>query len=354
MAIPPLPPLRIRETDGAPNVIPVFEIVLSNATLTDLGGGSVGIGAAQGQAAITFPLITGSGGTSINYVGSGGMVLGVPTGGGTTLEYKVLTAGANITITHAGSTMTFAATTGAAATGLATTAELYICVANTDSLSSERALTAGLGITIADSGAGAGIYVQAATPFLVSSNRTLTAVYPVQSGGNLGADRSFNVDTAFLVSTNRVLTAGSGLTGGGNLSADRTFSVNTNVRDKIVTFFAVGTLSTAMNGEEIRVYSPYNQEVRDVRLAVTGTPVGANILCQLYQFPTAVAAGSAFYSAGSRPIITTGNAAGIGSAGGDLLNNVLHAGSYLGWSLDQTGTTASGQFMTMTVLLRTS
>ena len=146
MPIPPLPPLRIRETDGAPNVIPVFEIVLSNNTLTDLGAGVVGIGAG-----------------------------------------------------------------GAAG---ASTAETYIVIANTDSLAFERALTAGLGITLADSGAGAGVYVQAATPFLVSSNRTLTAVYPVLSGGNLGADRSFHVDTAFLLNSGAFpILAGSGGTG---------------------------------------------------------------------------------------------------------------------------------------------
>ena len=321
MAVPPLPPLRIREADASPNVIPVFEIVVSNGTLTNLGGGRVEL-----------------------------------------------------------------ATGGAGGTAGASTAELYVVIANTNSLSTERALTAGVGITIADSGANAAVYVEAATPFLVSSNRTinttapvagggnlgadrtltvdtaflvgstrtLTTTYPLAGGGNLSADRTFTVDTAFLVTSSRVLTAGSGLSGGGNLGADRSFSVNTNVRDKLVAFFAAGTLTTTMRAEEIRVYAPCNQELREIRLAVTTTPVGANILVQLYQFPSPTGAGSAFYSAGSRPVITTGNAAGMGSGGGDLLNTTFFAGSWLGFSVDQIGTTSTGGDMTLSVLLRTS
>ena len=95
-------------------------------------------------------------------------------------------------------------------------------------------------------------------------------------------------------------------------------------------------------------------ELRDIRLAVTTTPVGANILVQFYQFPSATGAGSAFYSSGSRPIITTGNAAGIGSGGGDLLNTTAFVGSWLGFSIDQIGTTSTGQDMTLTALLRSS
>ena len=48
MPVPPLPPIRIREVDGSPNVIPVFEIVVSNNTLENLGGGSVSIGVPSG------------------------------------------------------------------------------------------------------------------------------------------------------------------------------------------------------------------------------------------------------------------------------------------------------------------
>lgn len=76
-----LPPLRVRETDGSPNVIPVYDIVLStNLTLINKGGGVIAISATTGaggtsQAPITFPLIVGSGGTgTADEFGSGGIV----------------------------------------------------------------------------------------------------------------------------------------------------------------------------------------------------------------------------------------------------------------------------------------
>ena len=43
------PPLRIRENDGSPDVIPVFDIILSsNLTLVDRGGGVVVMSATTG------------------------------------------------------------------------------------------------------------------------------------------------------------------------------------------------------------------------------------------------------------------------------------------------------------------
>ena len=36
-----IPPLRVREADGSPNVIPVFDMSLAGATLTNLGAGVV-------------------------------------------------------------------------------------------------------------------------------------------------------------------------------------------------------------------------------------------------------------------------------------------------------------------------
>ena len=75
-----LPPLRIREADGSPNAIPVYEIVVSNGTLTNLGGGRVGLatgaGAGCGQDPITFPLIVGSGGTGQTTLTNRGILIG--------------------------------------------------------------------------------------------------------------------------------------------------------------------------------------------------------------------------------------------------------------------------------------
>ena len=185
----------------------------------------------------------------------------------------------------------------------------------------------------------------------VRADRLITTTFPLAGGGDLTADRTASVDTAFLVTSARTITAGSGLTGGGDFGADRVFSVNTNVRDKVLGFFASGTVSTVMRAEEMRMYIPFNMEYRDTRLAVTTTPVGANIIIQTYQFGTPVSVGSAFYSAANRPTVMTGGSVGTGGA---LLNTVLFAGSYLGFSVDQVGTTSTGQDLTITVIVRTS
>ena len=63
MPIPPLPPLRVRDADSDPNLLPIFEIVFSGATLTRVGNtgvqvrvdsGAGGTGAPAGIRAITY------------------------------------------------------------------------------------------------------------------------------------------------------------------------------------------------------------------------------------------------------------------------------------------------------------
>ena len=217
------PPLRIREEDSSPNAIPVYEIVVSNGTLTQDGPGRV-------------RLATGAGGAGVVY---------------------------------------------------AATANQYVTLALAADLTQERVLSASSGLTQVDGGANGNVFL----------------------------------------------------------------SVNTNVRDKVLGFFAAGTLTTVMQAASARIYAPFNMEVRDLRLACVTTPVGANIIVQLYQLSNPVAAGSAFFSSANRPIIATGGAIGSAST---FANTVLFAGSYLGFSIDQIGTTSTGESMTITVVLRTS
>ena len=538
------PPLRVRETDGDPNVIPVFEIICSNGTITEvspgvirlatgtgaqgpagsgmgigstvaagtlgsvlfvgssnslaispstfywnetsflLGVGTsaptvtldvVGTGRVTGALVLTtdassaghavranrtltavypiqsggnltadrsfaldtafvlnsgaFPILSGSGGTGITVVGSGGMLLGVSTGGAT-LEYKVLTAGNNVTITHGGSTVTIASLQTNTGNIYAATGNTYVLIGNAADLTADRALTADLGIALVDSGANGQVYVQVGTPFVVTSNRTINTTEPLRGGGNLGADRTLTIAAAGVnsagalssadwvtfnnkVAATRAVNTTEPLRGGGDFSADRTLtivaagvnsagalssadwaafnvkasssltfvmyaaegglsaekvlvgstgltadsagnyllSVNPNVRDKLFTFFAASTLSTAMRAEEARVYVPFAMELRDVRLACTTTPVGANIVVNLSQFATPVASGSAIWASADRAIIATGGS--VGSAA-TVTGITLMAGSWLGFSLDQVGTTSSGQDLTITVISRTS
>lgn len=248
------PPLRVREADGSPNLIPVYELIISGATLTR-----------QGATGARLLIDSGAGAT------------GAPTGG----EYVAYAANADLT--------------------------------------AERVLTAGSSVTIRTDASN--IYVSAIT----------SGFAPVT----------------------RLLTAGSGLTGGGSLEADRTFAVGTNVREKVFAFFAAGTLSTVMRAEETRVYAPFNMEVREVRLAVTTTPVGQAIIVDVGQFPTPTGTLASFYATDSRPTVGVGVAAGSGT-GGALTTTTLYSGSYLGIQVAQVGTTSTGMDLTVTVLVRTS
>lgn len=352
MPVPPLPPLRIREDDGSPNAIPVFEIIVTNGTLTNLGGGRVrlatgGAGAGggdPGQVTVGSPFFESIGGglvfaetdqtlaqdASQLFWDNAGNRLGI----GTSVPAVILDVVGSARVSGQLILTLDAVSAGHAVRANRTLTAVYPVL-------SGGALTADRSFHVD-------------TAFLVTSTRTLTAVYPVQSGGNLGADRSFNVDTAFLVTSNRLVSAGLGLTGGGNLGADRSFAVNANVRRSTAGFFAGGNLSTTMIPEEARVYVPHNIDITNVWLAVTTTPVGANILVQLYQFPSPISTGSAFFSAGSRPILATGNAAGIGSEGGAYLNYVAFAGSWLGFTLDQAGSTTAGSNLTINIVGITS
>ena len=207
--IPPLPPLRIKESDGSPNVIPVFQITLSNGlTLTNEGGGKVKIdgsgsqgpagpagtvtlgsgitgGATDGfllmvsngatlgqvtsgafQRAIPFPVIVTSGGSGLSAAGSGTMLVGMNSSG-VVYDYYLLKASDNMTIVRNGSSYLFSATTGASGT--------------------------------------------VDTSSLVQNTRAINTTYPLSGGGNLTADRMFLIQTGL---TGQVLATSAGVTGG--------------------------------------------------------------------------------------------------------------------------------------------
>ena len=421
------PPLRVRETDGDPNVIPVFEIICSNGTITEVSPGVIRL--ATG---------TGAQGPAGSGMGIGSSVVAGTLG-------AVLFVGSSNSLAISPSTFYWNETSFLLGVGTSTPTVAL------DVVGTGR-VTGALVLTTDASSAG----------HAVRANRTLTAVYPIQSGGNLTADRSFNIDTAFLVTSSRLLNTTEPLRGGGNLGTDRTLtiaasgvnsagalssadwvtfnnkvattravnttfplqgggdlsadrtltivlasatsagalssadwaafnvkassaltfvtyaaegglsaekvlvgstgltadsagnyllSVNPNIRDKLFTFFAASTLSTAMRAEEGGEYLPYSMELRDVRLACTPTPLGTQDIVSVSQVDTPVAAGSAIWASVDRAIIATGGS--VGSAA-TVTGITLMAGSWLGFSLDQVGTTSSGQDLTITVISRTS
>ena len=97
-----LPPLRIREADGSPNVIPVFDVILSNnLTLQNNGGGIV-----------TISATTGAGGSSVIYAATGNTYIVTDLASDLTNEFRLVQSGNSITISTAGNLIIINASTG--------------------------------------------------------------------------------------------------------------------------------------------------------------------------------------------------------------------------------------------------
>ena len=155
-----LPPLRIRENDGDPNVLPVFDIILSsNLSLQNKGGGIVVISASTGaggtaQAPITFPLIIGSGGTGIATAGSATSLVGMNSSA-SVYDFYRLAASDNMTIVRNGTAYLFSATTNAGGSSIvyAATGNKYAVLDLASDLTNEfRLVQSGNSITITTAG----------------------------------------------------------------------------------------------------------------------------------------------------------------------------------------------------------
>lgn len=377
-----IPPLRVKDVSGSPNIIPVFQVTISGGTVINNGGGKITLQMGTGATGAAGP----SGGMAIGssvVLGASGAVLFVDSSlnlgqnpsnfwwdnGLVRLGVGNSTPAMSLDVTGSGrTTSVFVLGVQATSAGHAVRADRTLSttypIAGGGNFTADRTVTADTAFLVTSNRtinttypvAGGGNLsadrtVTLDTAFLVNTGETLSTLYPIAGGGNLSANRTFSVDTAFLVTSARTVSAGSGLSGGGTLGADVTFSVNTNVRDKLFGFFAAGTITTVMSAANARIYLPFNMELRDVRLAMATTPVGQSVLVNLYNFATPVSAGSAFFLAANRPQVVAGTS--VGSAG-TLANTVMFAGSWLGFSVDQVGTTSTGQDLTITIIARTS
>lgn len=113
---------------------------------------------------------------------------------GTLTQERVLTAGANITLTDAGpgGALTIAATGGG---GGAPTGAQYVTLATDATLTAERVLTAGAGISITDGGAGNPVTIACTVSPGVPTSRLINTTAPLAGGGDLTADRTLSVAT---------------------------------------------------------------------------------------------------------------------------------------------------------------
>ena len=305
-----LPPLRIREEDGSPNAIPVYEIIVSNGTLVQDGPGRVRLATgAGGGGGITPPLIVSSGGTGAATFTNRGILIGSGTqpiealaamvrgqlvvGSDATLAPKFLNIGSHgqvLSVSTAGPLgLIWSDTSSPAQITFAATGNSYVVMGLAADLTAERVLAASTGLGLVDGGAA------------------------------------------------------------GNAS----FSVNTNVRDKIFGWFGAGNLATTMFVEEARWRIPFNMQPIRMDAVVTTSASGTNIIVDLQQFATPIAAGtSMFVNTASQVNIPALFAAGSATSFDAI--GTLFSGSFLGISLTQVGSTIAGSNLTITLVMRTS
>lgn len=227
------PPLRVREADGAPNVIPVYEIVVSGATLTRQGptgvqllidSGAGATAAPTGASYVTIsldatltaertlaagtgltlvdagansaatismivPVSVSSGGTGQSSLTAFGVLYG---SGGSSVQaipamasgQLIVGSGANLRphILGTGATGQYLSWTGGSVIGnvawintQAIGADLgnqYVVMAAAADLTAERILAAGTGLTLVDGGAGGNATLAMVVPVSVSSGGT--------------------------------------------------------------------------------------------------------------------------------------------------------------------------------------
>ncbi len=321
------PPLRIRESDGTPNIPAVYEMVFSGATVAQTGP--------------TRVLVTmDSGGSSVVYAATGNQYVTLALAGDLTAE-RVLVAGTGLKLDDAGANGNV-------------TIQLVTPVSVSSGGTGQSSLT-NRGILIG-SGANAVQTLAAMVrgQLVVGSDSTLAPQYlsigshgqvlSVSTAGALGliwADTSGGGGTTYAAETGLTLTAGSG------------FSVNPNIRDKVMTVFAAGALTTSMFAEEARVRIPFNMQAIRVDLAATTTASGAAIIVDINQHATPIGAGtSMFTNTANQPqipaLFSAGSATSFDAIG------TFYTGSYLGIDIDQVGSTVAGSNLTITIVMRSS
>ena len=191
--------------------------------------------------------------------------------------------------------------------------------------------------------------VRSGTAYFISANTGVAGSSVVYSAtGN----SYVLISNATDLTADRALSASTGLTltdGGANGSVS--LSVNMNLRKSAIGFFGAGNCSTSMLMENMRVYIPFNVTLSGVWITAQTAPTGAALIINLDQWNSSLGASTSMFLAGSRPTIADG--AFVGS---NLLPSTvtIFAGSYLGISVDQVGSTISGSNLTVNVITMTS
>lgn len=129
--------MRVRDADGTPNVIPVFDMIFSGATVTRTGPTTVQILMDSGAGGTGAP-------TDAPYV--------VYSANATLSAERILTAGSSITLVTDATLIYVNALTGGGGAVYAPTGGVYLTYAPDAELTAERILIAGTGVTVASDG----------------------------------------------------------------------------------------------------------------------------------------------------------------------------------------------------------
>ena len=343
-----IPPLRVREADSSPNLIPVFEMIFSGATLSKVGATGVQV-------------LIDSGGT-VTYAPTGGTYVTYAPDAGLTAE-RVLVAGTALAVASDATNFYVSLVTpvsvssgGTSATTHTAFGVLYGSGASAiQSLAAmvSGSLVVGSGLTTRPfilPGGGAGQYLISTAGVVgnLAWVNTLGGSAAVTYAPTGGTYLTYAPDAG--LTAEQILIAGTGV----SVASDGTnffTSVNTNIRDKGFVFFAAGTISTLMRAASAAVYIPFNMELRQVQVAL-GVSASNILTLRLVQYNRLLTASTSMM-ANANTIGVAGLLA-IGSDTGAFNTGTLFAGSHLGYQVMSTGAATFGQDMTLTVICRTS
>src|SRR3990167_8476999 len=111
--------------------------------------------------------------------------------------------------------------------------------------------------------------------------------------------------------------------------------------------FCGGTLSTSMNCENFRGRIPVACTLSRVDLTVTTTPTGSAIIVDVNECSDPLTCTTLFTTQASRPQIAANATSGSSTTFNDTS---IALGNYIGFDIDQVGTTTAGSQLTVTVV----
>ena len=339
-----IPPLRVREADGSPNFIPVFELVISGATLSRVG--AVGAQLLIDSGAAGAP-------TNAEYI--------TYAPNATLSAERVLIAGTALSVASDATNFFVSLVTPVSVSsgGTGTTTHTAFGVLYGSGASAIQSMAAMVsGSLIVGSGTTVRPFILpggAQGQYLISTGGVVGNLAWVNTLGGASAvtyaatgNQYVTMALAGDLTAERVLTASTGLTltdDGANANAN--LSVNLNVRRRMFTFFAAGTITPLMRAASAAVYIPFNMTINSCQVAM-GVSASNDLTLRVIQYNRLMTASTSMMANANTIRVIGLTATGSDSGTFDIVN--IFAGSHLGFQVMSTGAATFGQDMTLTIL----